>query len=258
MRVCRSVAEVPLSINIARAVCCRTLLFKDRICHGACSHGSFIVLALDEWTWRLLRPKPKEVICSPVSLQRPLTQTHLFSSPFHFSVPCYQRPYSWTTVEAGQLLQDLLAAAGIGGVTDAAEPDYFLGTILLLDGSGGDLPAARDREPRMFEIIDGQQRLVNPGGACGCSAGPWDRALALGVRAIVSTNSSAADAGALRQFGARLPHRGERRPSKRSSRNHIQARRGVPGECRPRTTERGRGSPAHGARSFRERAVGAR
>ncbi len=89
-----------------------------------------------------------------------LTLTHLFSSPFHFSVPSYQRPYSWTTIEAGQLLEDITAAAGLGGAVDAAEPDYFLGTILLLDGTGGDLPKAREREPRMFEIIDGQQRLV--------------------------------------------------------------------------------------------------
>ncbi len=89
-----------------------------------------------------------------------LTLTHLFSSPFHFTVPCYQRPYSWTTVEAGQLLEDVMAAAGLSGVVEAEEPDYFLGTILLLDGTGGDLPKARDREPRMFEIIDGQQRLV--------------------------------------------------------------------------------------------------
>ena len=42
----------------------------------------------------------------------------------------------------------------------AEEPDYFFGTILLLDGAGGDLPKAREREPRLFEIIDGQQRLV--------------------------------------------------------------------------------------------------
>jgi len=89
-----------------------------------------------------------------------LTVTDLFSSPFHFSVPHYQRPYSWTIAEAGQLLEDVLAAAGIDGGSEAAEPDYFLGAILLLDGSGGTLPKAREREPRLFEIIDGQQRLV--------------------------------------------------------------------------------------------------
>jgi Protein of unknown function DUF262/Protein of unknown function (DUF1524) len=86
-----------------------------------------------------------------------LTVTDLFSSPFHFSVPCYQRPYSWTKAEAGQLLEDVLGAAGIGAVE---ESDYFLGSILLLDGSGGDLPKARERDPRLFEIVDGQQRLV--------------------------------------------------------------------------------------------------
>lgn len=89
-----------------------------------------------------------------------LIVTDLFSSPFHFSVPCYQRPYSWTTAEAGQLLEDILAAAGVGGGIAAPEPDYFLGAILLLDGAGGDMPKAREREPRVFEIVDGQQRLV--------------------------------------------------------------------------------------------------
>lgn len=63
-------------------------------------------------------------------------------------------------MEAGQLLDDILGAAGLGGSNAAVEPDYFLGTILLLDGTGGDLPRAREREPRVFEVIDGQQRLV--------------------------------------------------------------------------------------------------
>jgi Protein of unknown function (DUF1524)/Protein of unknown function DUF262 len=63
-------------------------------------------------------------------------------------------------VEAGQLLDDVLAAAGVGGDPEATEPDYFLGAILLLEAGGGDLPKAREREPRLFEIVDGQQRLV--------------------------------------------------------------------------------------------------
>ncbi len=89
-----------------------------------------------------------------------LTLSDLFSSPFHFSVPHYQRPYSWTTAEAGQLLDDVLAAAGVGGDPTATEPDYFLGAILLLEPDGEDLPKRREREPRLFEIVDGQQRLV--------------------------------------------------------------------------------------------------
>jgi hypothetical protein len=48
----------------------------------------------------------------------------------------------------------------VGGGIAAPEPDYFLGAILLLDGAGGELPKGREREPRVFEIVDGQQRLV--------------------------------------------------------------------------------------------------
>ena len=88
-----------------------------------------------------------------------LTVTDLFSFPFHYAVPSYQRPYSWTTEEAGQLLEDIRGAAGLSG-PETAEPDYFLGAILLLDAAGGDLPKPREREARFFEIVDGQQRLV--------------------------------------------------------------------------------------------------
>jgi hypothetical protein len=88
-----------------------------------------------------------------------LTVTDLFSFPFHYAVPSYQRPYSWTTEEAGQLLEDIRGAAGLSG-PETAESDYFLGAILLLDAAGGDLPKPRDREARFFEIVDGQQRLV--------------------------------------------------------------------------------------------------
>ena len=128
----------------------------------AFSHGSFIMLGGLGRTRssRVRCNDEKEIRCSQVCQQRPSPSRDLFSSPFHFSVPRYQRPYSWTTAEAGQLLDDVLAAAGIGGDPAAAEPDYFLGAILLLDGRGGDLPKAREREPRMFEIVDGQQRLV--------------------------------------------------------------------------------------------------
>ncbi len=84
----------------------------------------------------------------------------LFSSPFHFTVPCYQRPYSWTTKEAAQLLEDVHSAVGDNEDPDTGDPDYFLGTILLKSAAGGDLPRSREREPQFFEIVDGQQRLV--------------------------------------------------------------------------------------------------
>jgi hypothetical protein len=132
-----------------------------------------------------------------------LTLSHLFSSPFHFSVPCYQRPYSWTTVEAGQLLDDVMAAAGLSGSTDAAEPDYFLGTILLLDGTGGDLPKSREREPRMFEIIDGQQRLVTLAMLTAVLRDVGTERWRWGVRNRLD-QSVAADPAAHKQIGARF------------------------------------------------------
>jgi hypothetical protein len=85
-----------------------------------------------------------------------LTIARLFSDPNMFAVPAYQRNYSWTTKEVGQLLEDISAAAGIEG-EQAASPDYFLGTVLLLDPGS---EANRDRAAAVFDVVDGQQRLV--------------------------------------------------------------------------------------------------
>lgn len=82
----------------------------------------------------------------------------LLADPFLFAIPLYQRPYSWTVKEAGQLLDDVLAASGVE-VPDGAEADYFLGAILLLSTTDEEnLPSGG--APRVYEIIDGQQRLV--------------------------------------------------------------------------------------------------
>ncbi|MCH9806128.1 MAG: DUF262 domain-containing HNH endonuclease family protein [Alphaproteobacteria bacterium] len=88
--------------------------------------------------------------------------SQLFRDKERFSVPNYQRPYSWSVDEAAQLLEDISIAAGIDE-GHPIEDDYFLGAILLLnpDGSGGgrkSVAAASDSEE--FEIVDGQQRLV--------------------------------------------------------------------------------------------------
>lgn len=84
----------------------------------------------------------------------------LFDQPYLFTVPAYQRPYSWTVKEAGQLFEDLVGAAGIDDNEDAG-PDYFLGTILLLDPEAdGSTPPTPGSPPRVYEVVDGQQRLV--------------------------------------------------------------------------------------------------
>jgi hypothetical protein len=60
-----------------------------------------------------------------------------------FSVPIYQRPYSWTDIEVDELCRDL------GDALRSPKEDYFLGTVVT----------ARSTASRMT-IIDGQQRLV--------------------------------------------------------------------------------------------------
>lgn len=88
----------------------------------------------------------------------PLVQ--LYASPYLFTVPAYQRPYSWTTREANQLFEDISLAAGLSQ-DEPATPDYFLGTILLLDPEAdATTPPPAFSGPRVFEVVDGQQRLV--------------------------------------------------------------------------------------------------
>lgn len=85
----------------------------------------------------------------PVALQaseHPIRK--IFSNDFVFAVPFYQRPYLWTTEEAGELLDDLQAAVQECEDIDEAAP-YFLGSIVLIKADGPDA-----------EIVDGQQRLI--------------------------------------------------------------------------------------------------
>ncbi len=84
----------------------------------------------------------------------------LFADPHRFIVPMYQRPYSWTVEEAGQLLEDVANAAGVDE-GQVLEPDYFLGAILLLDVNAGPAENKKlDKTAHEFEIVDGLQRLV--------------------------------------------------------------------------------------------------
>ena len=75
--------------------------------------------------------------------EEPLSE--IFSSHYDFSIPDYQRPYSWGADETNQLLDDLVDALD----RNADEP-YFLGSVVLVKVKAS--PAA--------EVIDGQQRLT--------------------------------------------------------------------------------------------------
>ncbi|MEZ5438296.1 MAG: DUF262 domain-containing HNH endonuclease family protein [Lysobacteraceae bacterium] len=72
----------------------------------------------------------------------------IFEGSYQFEIPDYQRPYAWTTEQAGELFDDLYSAmqdARISGATS----QYFLGSIVLIKN---------DREPKS-SVVDGQQRL---------------------------------------------------------------------------------------------------
>ncbi|MGW5706845.1 DUF262 domain-containing protein [Amycolatopsis japonica] len=69
----------------------------------------------------------------------------VFASDYEFTIPDYQRPYTWGTEQATQLFHDLYDA-----VDRNPDEPYFLGSVVLVKEAG---------EPRA-EVIDGQQRLT--------------------------------------------------------------------------------------------------
>jgi uncharacterized protein with ParB-like and HNH nuclease domain len=73
----------------------------------------------------------------------------IFEDDYRFTIPLYQRPYSWTPDEAGELLTDLLAAAADADAAPAPDP-YFLGSIVLV----------KEENQADAQVIDGQQRLT--------------------------------------------------------------------------------------------------
>ena len=92
-----------------------------------------------------------------------LSLGQLLSDPFEFRIPDYQRTYSWTIKEVEQLVEDLSLALGESTSLDDPEVGYFLGAVLLMkqldDGPKSD--SASDSPPsRIYDIVDGQQRLV--------------------------------------------------------------------------------------------------
>ncbi|CAB3790911.1 DUF262 domain-containing protein [Paraburkholderia fynbosensis] len=65
-----------------------------------------------------------------------------------YRIPKYQRPYSWTADDWQQLLDDINDDANDGD-------GHYMGSVICVDVSSG-----APGEPRIFELIDGQQRLT--------------------------------------------------------------------------------------------------
>ncbi|PWW66801.1 uncharacterized protein DUF1524 [Actinokineospora spheciospongiae] len=73
----------------------------------------------------------------------------VFSEDYRFTIPLYQRPYAWTTEQAGELFDDLVVAASGDAPLEEVDP-YFLGSIVLIKEVG---------KPDS-QVVDGQQRLT--------------------------------------------------------------------------------------------------
>lgn len=74
----------------------------------------------------------------------------IFSDEYMFSIPAYQRPYSWGVDQAQELLDDLISYMRAGGTQLDEIPPYFLGSLVLIKSESS--PKA--------EVVDGQQRLT--------------------------------------------------------------------------------------------------
>ncbi len=76
--------------------------------------------------------------------------SRIFSDDYVFSVPGYQRPYSWGTEQARELLGDLLGYMRSNSINLEDMAPYFLGSIVLIKEEGN----------AKATVVDGQQRLT--------------------------------------------------------------------------------------------------
>ncbi|MDR0846150.1 MAG: DUF262 domain-containing protein [Lactobacillales bacterium] len=63
-----------------------------------------------------------------------------FLTDKRYKIPVYQRPYSWTKKNQEDLFKD---------ITDN-DYEYFIGSVIT----------KKTKDDKVFEIIDGQQRLI--------------------------------------------------------------------------------------------------
>lgn len=73
----------------------------------------------------------------------------IFDDDYQFQIPLYQRPYSWTSEHAGELLGDVLSFAVKPGELHELDP-YFLGSLVL----------TKETTSPVSLVVDGQQRLT--------------------------------------------------------------------------------------------------
>src|SRR5687767_9911007 len=89
----------------------------------------------------------RQVVTTIEAHEHPLGK--IFDDDYQFQIPLYQRPYSWTTEHAGELLGDVLSFAVKPGELHELDP-YFLGSLVL----------TKEKTSPVSDVVDGQQRLT--------------------------------------------------------------------------------------------------
>ena len=72
------------------------------------------------------------------------TISQILTEQIQYEVPAYQRPYSWEKGNVQQLLDDVWEAF------TASDEEYFIGSLITIEREKG----------RLYDIVDGQQRLT--------------------------------------------------------------------------------------------------
>lgn len=72
------------------------------------------------------------------------TYRKLIGNGLTYSIPRFQRDYSWTDVEWEDLWTDIL-----GTIQEGGEPAHYMGYLVL-----------QSQDEKSFDVIDGQQRLT--------------------------------------------------------------------------------------------------
>ena len=83
-----------------------------------------------------------------VASEQPISK--IFSDDYVFTIPGYQRPYSWKAEQARELVDDLLGFMRSSSGKLEELPPYFLGSIVLVK---------KESQPHAT-VVDGQQRLT--------------------------------------------------------------------------------------------------
>ena len=91
-----------------------------------------------------------------------MTIGDLLGGKRQFSIPSYQRDYSWTWKEAEQLITDLLAERQAIEDAPEIERSFYLGLMIVMDNAPPrrSIPRLRRGAGQPSEVIDGKQRLT--------------------------------------------------------------------------------------------------